>query len=1322
MRRWAKRLGMALLVALGTVFLVASGAWLYLSTGPGEDWLLREVEGRVDEAIAGSVRVGGLELLAATVTVTDVRLFDPEGKPVAQVERARVVVAPLALLRRTIQIDKAIIVRPELSIVRDERGSNLERALAPTREQPEPRKTEGGEPLNLRINGISVEGGKLLLRTDGNERELALTTLDATGSFENGERFIDAELEARGQVDEPAHGPLALKVRAHRDDGEWSGSVRFEAAGALVVAEGASHGPRTRVQLSELVLPPDVTQAVFSWWPLVAEVRGQARLVREDRQVQVEVALDAASANVTLQGEFDLEAWTSRGVRLEIRDVNLAELVRDGPRSDIDLQARASGGGRSLETMQGEVLVTAPASPVMGAQFGPIRVDARADEGTISLRALKLAVPGLSLNAKGEATPERVELAGTAVARNLGLFARTLGRFAGPKGLQLDGQGRASFRLQGPTRNPTLSVEANFPVLEWQGQVSRGVDVDLEVPDVGIRLRQLREPAPNVEPSAGTPRSRVVPAVARRGFTVVPAQEGRPPRPIKLRVQVEDLGFEELLKRVGLEIALDGVTEAKVQLSGTPEDPGLDLRVRLNRVMAEGLPPLDVTVTARSRPGEPITLGLATTADEQSNRLTVRLPWSLGALFRRRPTAEDALGASYVVTGELGGLPVPPALLGLKGNPILSGTIDVQGTPRSPRGRAELIVSGIGGGSLPPLALGLDLRLQGDTTRALVNVTQGEHLIARLDSTVAAGPLRLRTVLEDPDLPIEGELLVGPVSFADLTTFATWLRPDAEVRLPAGGLVSGHVSFKGSLAKPEVDADVALFGLAATEQARPGDLLVRGGYQNGRLALSARVVGPTAGSMEFAVSAPIELSLQRLRAGIDLETLAFEGSVRATGMDPAFLSGLTPQLLHLGGRIYADARIAGSVSQPNLQGEVRWEDGEVDVAGYGSYREIQLVARGDRDRVIVETLTASSGGGTAAVTGALQRSGGEGYALDARIGLDRFPIVNQDQLVAHVTLAATAKGLVTLDRVVISPLDISRARVVLPTLVQKNLQSLEPPKNVEFVLNGQPVSPAGQKGAPATPEKGKRRERRLTFEVEISAPQSLLVIGPDFNVELGLIEGFRVQVEDEPVLSGTVRIIRGVLEVYGREFRLEADSTVRFSGSPRKPDLDVTALHVNASEDVTITLAIRGVPPELEITPSSDPPMSETEIYTLLATGRRLTEPGPASGGIGASAVSLLGGVITGRLEQGISEFVPVDYLRIQPGAEGFTGTRIETGSQLTDRLFLGLETQIGAEVPWGQNRSQIEIDYQFSRRIVLELIYGDARVGSLELLWRRRY
>ena len=124
-----------------------------------------------------------------------------------------------------------------------------------------------------------------------------------------------------------------------------------------------------------------------------------------------------------------------------------------------------------------------------------------------------------------------------------------------------------------------------------------------------------------------------MPALARGPSTTITAQGQAPrtPRPIELHVEVEDLGLEELLKRLGLDIAIEGVTEAKVKLSGSPDDPGINLRVRLNQLVAPGLASLDVTITARSEPGGPITLGFTTEGiggpAESGHRATSLVPW-----------------------------------------------------------------------------------------------------------------------------------------------------------------------------------------------------------------------------------------------------------------------------------------------------------------------------------------------------------------------------------------------------------------------------------------------------------------------------------------------------------------------------------------------------------------------------------------------------------------------------------------------------------------------------------------------------------------------
>src|SRR5262249_33322655 len=144
----------------------------------------------------------------------------------------------------------------------------------------------------------------------------------------------------------------------------------------------------------------------------------------------------------------------------------------------------------------------------------------------------------------------------------------------------------------------------------------------------------------------------------------------------------------------------------------------------------------------------------------------------------------------------------------------------------------------------------------------------------------------------------------------------------------------------------------------------------------------------------------------------------------------------------------------------------------------------------------------------------------------------------------------------------------------------------------------------------------------------IHAPGNIFVEGEDFHLQLGLSDGFKVVSDGEPNVYGTVEIRHGNVSLFGRDFKLQEGSKLDFTGPLRQPELDVTANHVNVREDVTITVAVHGRPPNIEIQPSSNPPMSDTEIYTLLATGRRASQAGPtATGAAGSPAVSALGGV-----------------------------------------------------------------------------------------------
>jgi translocation and assembly module TamB len=240
----------------------------------------------------------------------------------------------------------------------------------------------------------------------------------------------------------------------------------------------------------------------------------------------------------------------------------------------------------------------------------------------------------------------------------------------------------------------------------------------------------------------------------------------------------------------------------------------------------------------------------------------------------------------------------------------------------------------------------------------------------------------------------------------------------------------------------------------------------------------------------------------------------------------------------------------------------------------------------------------------------------------------------------------------------------------------------------------------------------------------LDAPKNLWVKGQDLNVEVGLSPDFRVEVGEETDLFGEVRIIRGRLDVLGRRFDFQRNSVVRFTGPPTEPALNVTAIYNNVKAGVKVSMHVQGEAGEIQLVPTSEPPLTESEIYTLLATGRINLKRGSGGSEIGSTqAVSVLGSLAASQLKTAVSDKVGLDVLSIQGGDEGLLqGSTLEAGKYVTDDLYLGYAGKVGADPTKYENSNAVRLEYQFLPRWSFEATYGDAKSGSADIVWTRDY
>lgn len=160
------------------VFLLlvgAAGIVALIRTQAGRDFVADQIEAQFAKSFQGSLQIGRLHgNLARTLYATDVVIRDPEGRPVVQVDSMVVRLGLFDGLQRDISIRHAELIKPHVTLVRDDSGGwNVVRAF--TR-----RKAEGsgqsGTEWAFKSADVGIVEGSLLTR-NGGERPAAIDSL-----------------------------------------------------------------------------------------------------------------------------------------------------------------------------------------------------------------------------------------------------------------------------------------------------------------------------------------------------------------------------------------------------------------------------------------------------------------------------------------------------------------------------------------------------------------------------------------------------------------------------------------------------------------------------------------------------------------------------------------------------------------------------------------------------------------------------------------------------------------------------------------------------------------------------------------------------------------------------------------------------------------------------------------------------------------------------------------------------------------------------------------------------------------------------------------
>jgi translocation and assembly module TamB len=209
----------------------------------------------------------------------------------------------------------------------------------------------------------------------------------------------------------------------------------------------------------------------------------------------------------------------------------------------------------------------------------------------------------------------------------------------------------------------------------------------------------------------------------------------------------------------------------------------------------------------------------------------------------------------------------------------------------------------------------------------------------------------------------------------------------------------------------------------------------------------------------------------------------------------------------------------------------------------------------------------------------------------------------------------------------------------------------------------------------------------------------------------------------QPSVLGHITVTEGSATFAGTKYQLQ-HGDIFFSNPVRIDpiiDLDATA-HV---EDYDITIGLHGTPSNLSPSFRSEPPLTQQDIFSLLAMGRTQEEQQIYSmqaqqAGVNTAADALLGGALNATVSSRIQKLFGGGSVKIDPswvGSVGNSTARITVAQQVSNNATLTYATNINSTA-----QQLIQAEVSVTNTVSILAVRDESGVFSLMFKVHKRY
>jgi translocation and assembly module TamB len=398
------------------------------------------------------------------------------------------------------------------------------------------------------------------------------------------------------------------------------------------------------------------------------------------------------------------------------------------------------------------------------------------------------------------------------------------------------------------------------------------------------------------------------------------------------------------------------------------------------------------------------------------------------------------------------------------------------------------------------------------------------------------------------------------------------------------------------------------------------------------------------------------------------------------------------------GKVEFTAAAGGQVTNPTLSGKVQLDHVNLALDGVpNGLSDLNGTLIFTDDRLQVQNVTGKTGGGILKLGGSLRFRNGFYVDLTATGDVVRVRMYGLSATAnANLKLQGTATSVLLSGNILLTRFGVGQ--------------------DVDFAAFSGAGSTIGSPPDPNAASNKVRLDVRITSAPQLDFQNSYAKLAGSVDLSIrGTVAS--------PSILGRIQVTDGSATFANTKYQLQRGD-IYFTNPVRIDpiiDIDATA----QVENYEVTVGLHGTASNLKPTYRSEPPLSEADVFALLALGRtqeeaQIYQETQLRTGTDPTTSALLGGALNATVSTRVEKLFGVGSVRIDPafvGTLGNSSARITVQEQISKQVTATFATNVNTTA-----QQLIQVQYDFTHNSSIVVTRDENGVFSIVYKLRRRY